>query len=374
MSLQGQGAGISGTSNQFQVGYSQGAGYGYGNAAGYAPQAGYANQSSAAVQTLQLTSTQGNSNWGWQGQQSNPSHLWGSNQGTVNTVFNPAALQVSYAGYSGSAGNINAYAAQAGYANQSSASTQNLQLVSASSSTWAWSGQQSNPAWLWGSNQGTVNTVFSPGALQVGYAGYAGSTGNVNGYAPQCGYANVGGNITGYVPQCGYANQSATTSQTLQIRSSGTSSFYWSGQGGVPGHYWGSNDGYNNYVWNTGQMYAGYAGSTTNWNQSAGSVTYAQQATVPQYAQTISGAAQTGGDTTSIQGQVGICRGWRGNANGASSGISQYQGGSYGQIALVLSSSGYAYNCSFPTYSNQFYVSGNYVAFQQVGPGISFVQ
>ena len=121
-------------------------------------------------------------------------------------------------------------------------------------------------------------------------------------------------------------------------------------------------------------MYAGYAGSTTNWNQSAGSVTYAQQATVPQYAQTISGAAQTGGDTTSIQGQVGICRGWRGNANGASSGISQYQGGSYGQIALVLSSSGYAYNCSFPTYSNQFYVSGNYVAFQQVGPGISFVQ
>ena len=299
MSLQGQGAGISGTSNQFQVGYSQGAGYGYGNAAGYAPQAGYANQSSAAVQTLQLTSTQGNSNWGWQGQQSNPSHLWGSNQGTVNTVFNPAALQVSYAGYSGSAGNINAY-------------------------------------------------------------------------APSAGYAGSGPNANGGVPQAGYANQAANTAQLLQIQGTGDMTWYWQGQGGTPNHYWGSNDGYNHYVWQANQGYAGYSGSAANANGSGPSAGYASFALYSYQYNFINSAGQAGyaATTQGLQGSYGHPRAWRGNWNGAAGGISQYQGGSYGYVHIEFATNCQAGACGYSIASANFSAFGNNLQTNQVGPGV----
>ena len=130
-------------------------------------------------------------------------------------------------------GNIGAGIPSTGYANQSSATAQTLQLTSASSSNWAWSGQSSNPAWLWGSNQGNSDTVYAPGALQVGYAGYAGSAGNINGNAPTSGYTN---------------------NLAIPYGPNGYSNWYWQGQGGTPGHLWGSNDGQAMYVWQYGQM------------------------------------------------------------------------------------------------------------------------
>jgi len=281
MSFQGSGAGISGTSNQFAVGYAQSAGYTSGNIGGYAPQAGYANQAAATAQTLQLTSVQGNTQWGWQGQQSNPAWLWGSNQGTVNTVFSPGALQVSYAGYAGSAGNINGYAPQAGYANQGAATAANIQSAGGINGTqWNWAGQPGTPGHVWGGNQGSPYYVWGPGQMTVGYAN---SAGNINGYAPTAGYTN--GNIGGYAPQAGYANQASATAQTLQIQGTGSSNWAWQGQSGIPNHYWGSNDGYTNYVWQMNQGYVGYAGSAGNINGYAPSAGYANNA----------GALQNGG-------------------------------------------------------------------------------
>ena len=196
MSFQGPGDGISGYSAQFTVGYANSA----GNINGYAPNAGYA-------------------------------------------------------GYAGSAGNINGYAPSAGYANQAS----NVNLTSASQGQFGWQGQNTTPSWLWGSNQGNVETVFAPGNLSVGYAGYAGSAGNINGYAP------VAGNINGYAPSAGYANQ-ATYAANLGVQGIGGSTWAWAGQPGIPNHYWGSNQGGYHAVWQANQGYVGYAGSAGNIN------------------------------------------------------------------------------------------------------------
>jgi hypothetical protein len=261
-SFQGPGTGISGTSNQFSVGYSQSAGYSYGAASaqqvatgsqqtvngmsvgyaqsagninGYAPQAGYANQSAATAQTIQVGST-GVSSWYWQGQNTTPSWLWGSNQGTATYVFAPGNLQVGYAGYAGSAGNINGYAPAAGYANQ-------LTVQGIGGSTWAWAGQGGIPNHYWGSNQGGYMLVWQG---NQGYAGYAGSAGNINGYAPTAGYAYGAGNINGYAPVVGFSNGAPQgggpgTGNALQ----GAAGFTRQGRAGSSGNYWGN--GYVSY-------------------------------------------------------------------------------------------------------------------------------
>ena len=206
MSFQGPGTGLTGTGASFTAGYAQSA----GNINGYAPAAGNA----------------------------------------------------TYAVYAGSAGNINGYAPQAGYANQSAVTSQTLQLTSASSSTWGWQGQNSTPAWLWGSNQGNSDTVFAPGNLSVGYAN---SAGNINGYAPAAGnatyaaYAGGAGNINGTAPTATYANN-------LAVQGIGGSTWAWAGAGGIPNHYWGSNQGGYHQVWQANQGYVGYAGSAGNIN------------------------------------------------------------------------------------------------------------
>jgi len=379
-SFQGPGTGISGTSNQFQVGYAQGAGYTSGNIAGGSPQAGYANQAAATTANLQLTSA-GGSTWGWQGQQSSPSHMWGSNQGTSHTVFGTSSLQTSYSGYAGSTGNVNGYAPQAGYANQSAATSQTLQVQGIGSATWGWQGQSSNPSHLWGSNQGNVETVFNPGALQVSYAANSGSSANINAYCASAGYANQSvGNANGGVPQAGYANKATATAQTLQIQGTGSSTWHWQGQGGIPNHYWGSNDGLNMYVWQGNQGYAGYAGSTGNVNQQAASAYHAGTANtnfgnVNGYC----GIAQFAYTTASIQGQNGGCRVWRNSYSGNSQGVSQYQGAGYGNIGMVVSGiqgNNTGVNISaagVSTYSSQFGIQGNYMALQQIGAGFAMV-
>ena len=370
-SFQGPGTGITGTSNQFQVGYAQGTGYTYGNIGGAIPQAGYANQGAATSANLQLISA-GGSSWGWQGQASNPSHLWGSNQGTVNTVFNPAALQVSYAGYAGSTGNVNGYAPQAGYANQAAAAAQTVQVQGVGNNLFGWQGQQSNPSWLWGSNQGNVETVFSPGALQVSYAGYSGSAGNANGYVPQAGYANQAvGNVQGYAPQAGYANQATRTTQRLQLQGT-NSTWIWSGQGGIPNHYWGSNDGVNHYVWQANQGYAGYSGSAANANGSGPSAGYASYAATSYQYNFINSAgnASYGATAQILQLAFGHPRAWRGNWNGAAGGISQYQGGSYGYVHIEFATNCQAGACGYSMTSANFSAFGNNLQTNQVGPGV----
>ncbi len=242
MSFQGPGGGISGTSNQFAVGYAQSSGYagyagGAGNINGYAPQAGYANQAAATAQTLQLVSAS-SSTWGWQGQNTTPAWLWGSNQGNSDTVYAPGNLSVGYAGYAGSAGNINGYAPSAGnatYANQATYAA-NLGVQGIGGSTWAWAGQPGIPNHYWGSNQGGYHAVWQ---ANQGYVGYAGSAGNINGYAPQAGYAGYAGsagNINGYAPVAGN-----TTNSTAYLRvwrsasgnTSGVAGFQQQSQNGI---------------------------------------------------------------------------------------------------------------------------------------------
>ena len=245
-SFQGPGTGISGTSNQFSVGYAQSSGYTNGNIGGYAPVAG----------------------------------------------------------------NANGYVPQAGYANQASATAQTLQLTNASSSTWAWQGQNSTPAWLWGSNQGTSDTVFAPGNLQVGYAQYAGTiNGNIGGYAPSATNATATGYAT-YAQGGAYGNNLA-----IPYGANGYSTWYWQGQGGIPNHYWGSNDGVNMFVWQGNQGYVGFAqvvqGTNTyvNYAGSAANVGYASQASWAYYTPAVGqGTGQTGNGLSGACG--GIRQGW----------------------------------------------------------------
>ena len=203
-SFQGPGTGISGTSNQFSVGYAQTSGYTSGNIGGYAPVAG----------------------------------------------------------------NVQGYTAQAGYANQSSATAQTLQVQGAGSATWAWSGANNTPSWLWGSNSGNIDTVFAN--LQVSYAGTAASGGNANGYAV------IAGNAYGFAQQTNNAGTSGYVNN-LAVPYAGSSTWYWQGQVGYPNHYWGSNDGVNMYVWQFSQGYVGTAGNAKNaqYTNSAGYAGYA---------------------------------------------------------------------------------------------------
>ena len=258
MDFQGAGTGISGTSNQFAVGYAQ--------SSGYTTTAGSAQQ----VAT-------------------------GSQQ-TVNGMS---------VGYAQSAGNINGYAPQAGYANQATTTAQTLQLTSASSSTWGWQGQNTTPSWLWGSNQGNSDTVYASGNLSVGYAGYAGSAGNINGYAPASGYA-----------------------AQLYVQGIGGSTWAWAGQPGIPNHYWGSQAGSYHAVWQANQGYAGYAGSAGNINSYVTYAAYANQVVnINAYAYTANrstGAQGSGSGTgNSLFGAAGFIR------QGRSGGYGNYWGNGY---------------------------------------------
>lgn len=112
---------------------------------------------------------------------------------------------------------------------------------------------------------GTSNQFTVGNSQSSGYSNsYAGSTGNVNGYAPQAGYV-------------GYA---ATATNIQSSNGINGTNWAWSGQNGTPGHLWGSNDGNYMAVWSPGQMYVGSAGyanqSATNTLQvaNAGMATY----------------------------------------------------------------------------------------------------
>ena len=251
MSFQGLGTGISGTSNQFSVGYGQSAGYTTGNIGGYAPVAG----------------------------------------------------------------NVQGYSPQAGYANQASATAQTLQVQGAGSATWGWQGQNTTPAWLWGSNQGTSETVFAPGNLTASYANSAGyAQGSVNQAAAAASY------VQGTTTNAGYANQQGGYAQHLSIPYGGQSTWYWQGQAGYPGHYWGSNDGVNMYVWQFSQGYVGTAGYTsgTIQNQSAGYAGYANQCYGCNGGTNVAYYTQTGGAnyTNQLSGACGFGRQGRNGAYG----------------------------------------------------------
>jgi len=56
--------------------------------------------------------------------------------------------------------------------------------VSAScNKNWYWSGQEGQPSWLWGSNDGVNMYVYNPAAFSVNYANSAGYSGNSGGLA-----------------------------------------------------------------------------------------------------------------------------------------------------------------------------------------------
>jgi hypothetical protein len=251
MSFQGDGTGISGTSNQFQTGYSQNAGYCYGNIGGYAPQTGYAS-TSATTQTLQVQGI-GSATWGWQGQASNPAWLWGSNQGNTETVFSPGSLQVSYAGYVGSAGNINGFAPVSGFA-------YNLSIPSGpnGNSSWYWQGQGGTPNHLWGSNDGANMYVWQCGQMYMGTSNYC--NGNIAAGCTSAGNANTGGTAYSALQQ---GNSCGTNAQLLGCMGSSRA-----GRNAPNGNYWGFFAAYNQQGSQSGQInfnnqFGGYWGSTT---------------------------------------------------------------------------------------------------------------
>jgi len=88
MSFQGPGGGISGTSNQFSVGYAQSAG---------------------SATNINSANGINGTTWAWSGQPGSPGWLWGGNAAGQYAVWQPGNLQVAYAGNAG-------YAGYAGYA------------------------------------------------------------------------------------------------------------------------------------------------------------------------------------------------------------------------------------------------------------------
>ena len=189
-SFQGPGTGISGTSNQFSVGYAGAAtnstyAQTSGNINGYAPSAGYANQSAATAANIQSATGVNGTNWAWSGQGGTPSWLWGGNVGSQYLVWAPNQMYIGSSGYTTyapNAGNVNGYAPIGGYAGQ-------LRVQNANATTWAWSGQGGTPSWLWGSNDGSYHPVWQFGQTYVGSTGYAP---NVQGYVTTASYVNQG--------------------------------------------------------------------------------------------------------------------------------------------------------------------------------------
>ena len=193
-SFQGPGTGISGTSNQFSVGYAQSSGYsnGYaqsaGNINGYAPQAGYANQSAATAANIQSMQGMNGTSWAWAGQNGTPGHLWGGNVGSQYAVWQYGqmyAAAAGYATYAGSTSNINGYATVVGYANQLA-----VQGGNGTATTWAWAGQGGTPGHFWGSNDGAYMAVWQYAQMVAANAGYVNNTP----YANISGYTNITAN------------------------------------------------------------------------------------------------------------------------------------------------------------------------------------
>jgi hypothetical protein len=207
MSFQGPGSGISGTSNQFAVGYAQTA----GNINGYAPLAGqstYATYAGSAGNINSYAPLAGQSTYAQTAGYAPQAGYANQAAAYTNGNIGGNAPQATYAVYAGSAGNINGYAPAAGNAN-TAAYANNLAVQGIGGSTWAWSGQPGIPNHYWGSNQGGYHAVWQS---NQGYVGYAGSAGNINGYAPSAGYAGYAGyagsaaNINGYAPSAGTAS------------------------------------------------------------------------------------------------------------------------------------------------------------------------
>jgi hypothetical protein len=197
MSFQAPGTGISGTSNQFAVGYAGNAGTsGYapsaGNINGYAPQAGYANQGAATATNIQSAQGVNGTNWAWSGQNGTPGHLWGGNVGSQYAVWQYGQMYIGSTGnatYAGSAANSNGYAPIGGYTNQLA-----TQGGNGNATTWGWNGQGGTPSHWWGSNDGNYMAVWQYGQMYCG---------SVNSYATNAGYANTVGGSQVF----GYSNQ-----------------------------------------------------------------------------------------------------------------------------------------------------------------------
>ena len=120
-------------------------------------------------------------NWSYNGQGGQPSYVWGSNDGANFYVWNPSNFSVNYAATAGAA-----YPYRVGGAVMQ----------------FNWSGQDGQPSWLWGSNDGTKMYVYDPSNFSVNYAnssnyansaGSAGSAGSAN-YANSAGSAGSAGN------------------------------------------------------------------------------------------------------------------------------------------------------------------------------------
>ena len=268
------------------------------------------------------------------------------------------------AGYAQSAGNINGTAPTATYAN-------NLAVQGIGASTWAWAGQPGIPNHYWGSNQGGYHAVWQ---ANQGYVGYAGSAGNINGYAPSAGYAQSAGNINGYAPSAGYANQASNVIFTQSANATQQGQFGWQGQNTTPSWLWGGNLSSQSTVFAPGNLSVGYAGTAGYTNGNIGG--NAPNATYAGYAGSagnINGYAPVAGNIYGYAPSAGVADhgvstnylgsgAQFGGANAFSRAGRSRDGGTYGYWAAYNQQT----NASYANFNAQF---GTYWSIQTTAAG-----
>ena len=129
----------------------------YANSAGSAGSAGVAAQlgRDGNVSTPMI--------FKWEGQEGQPSFLFGSNDGSTFQAYSPSSFHVNYA----------------------DTSTIATKLASAGNTgtpmTFSWNGQTGQPAWLWGCNERENSYVYNPATFHVAYADSAGTASGFSG-------------------------------------------------------------------------------------------------------------------------------------------------------------------------------------------------
>lgn len=136
-----------------------------------------------------------------------PTAVWGTNDGTDIRTWNPSAFSVASATNATNATN----ATYAAFLRESGSPTGNPM-------TFNWAGQSGQPSWLWGGNDGQNMYVYNPSNFNVNFATTAGTANAVA-------WTNVSGRPT---------NVSSFTNDAGYITATGATSVPWSGITGKP--------------------------------------------------------------------------------------------------------------------------------------------
>jgi hypothetical protein len=130
----------------------------YANSANTANVASSANSVAWANVTGKPYPVTAGQTWNW-APQGGQTYMWGTPDGNNMYPYNPANFSVNYANSANSA-NYAATAPWSGISNPPPVTTW----------TWQYSGQNGQPTWLWGTNDGNVQQVWNPAQFHVASA------------------------------------------------------------------------------------------------------------------------------------------------------------------------------------------------------------